>query len=127
VIARRRRLLEVRTRQHERANADVAVAERVHEATMQDHRDALAHLERLLARAWEVGGVERGAAAVDAERHRCGETQTSLLQAAETRRAAAYARLRAEQALDRAHVEARAAALRREQSEHDDRAARRRR
>jgi hypothetical protein len=127
MIARRKRLVDVRTRQHERAHAVVAAAELARDAAVHAHEEAKIAVAQLLVQSWETGALERATAAIDARRVQAQACADEVVRAADVRRAAAFARRRADQALQAARAERAAAALKREQTEHDERAARRRR
>lgn len=126
MIARRKRLLAVRTRQHERAHAALQTAELARAAAESAHHVACDAMERLLVESWELGALERATAAIEGQRLRAVECTETVVSAAEGQRSAAFARRRAERALETARAHARADALRREQIEHDERASRRR-
>lgn len=127
MIKRCKRLLAVRTRQHDVAHAAVVAAEVGHQAAEAAHGAAIDAVEGMLVRAWETSALERGTATIEAERARVIVCASAVAQAAAVQRDAAFARRRAEQALERARAEALTKALKREQTEHDERAARRRR
>ena len=127
MIKRCKRLLAVRTRQHDLAHAAVVTAEVAHHAAQVAHTAAIDAVETMLVRAWETSALERGTATIEGERARVLVSASVVADAALVQRNAAFARRRAEQALERARAEAQAKALKREQTEHDERAARRRR
>ena len=127
MIRRCKRLLVVRTRQHERAHAAVVAAEVTHQAAESAHRGALDSVERLLVQSWETSALERATASTEGLRLHALACADSVVRAAEVQRDAAFARRRAEQALEDARAQVQREALRREQTEHDERAARRRR
>lgn len=127
MIKRCKRLLAVRTRQHDLAHAAVVTAEVAHRAAETAHVAAIGAVESMLVRAWETSALERGTATIEAEHARVIASASVVAEAATVERNAAYAHRRAEQALERARAEAQAKALKREQTEHDERAARRRR
>ena len=127
MIKRCKRLLDVRTRQHERAHANLVTAEVAREAAASAHRTACGAVERLLVQAWETSALERATASIEAHRVHAVACAESVARAADEQRSAAFARRRAEQALHDARAQAQRDALRREQTEHDERAARRRR
>ena len=127
MIKRCKRLLAVRLRQHDRAHAAVVAAEVVHAAAQTAHHTACGAVERLLVQSWETSALERATASIEAHRVHALACAESVTRAADVQREAAFARRRAEQALQAARAEAQRVALRREQTEHDERAARRRR
>jgi hypothetical protein len=127
MIKRCKRLLDVRTRQHERAHAAVVAAEVAHQQAASAHETANAAIERLLVQSWETGALERATASSEAHRVHALACAESVVRAADVQRNAAFARRRADQALQTARADAERDALRREQTEHDERAARRQR
>jgi hypothetical protein len=127
MMKRCKRLFAVRTRQYERAHAAVVAAEIAREAAASAHRTACGAIERMLVRPWETSGLERATASGEGLRVHALSCAETVARAAEVQGRAAFARRRAEQALQTVRAQAERAALRREQTEHDERAARRRR